>query len=150
MDIKSQKERSLNMSRIRSRDTQAEIYFRKLLYHKGIRYRKNLSTLPGKPDLFIHRFQTVVFVHGCFWHRHQGCKYAYTPSSRQEFWMKKFEDNVRRDRQTVEILKGQGYRIITVWECTLKRMKKDPLFEEEIINQVTDFLKNSSEQWIEY
>lgn len=64
--------------------------------------------------------------------------------------MKKFEDNVRRDRQTVEILKGQGYRIITVWECTLKRMKKDPLFEEEIINQVTDFLKNSSEQWIEY
>ena len=97
-DIKSPEERSRNMRAIRSKDTKPEIYLRKLLFAQGLRYRKNVQKLPGSPDMYLAKYRTAIFVHGCFWHRHQGCKYAYMPKSRTEFWVEKFDINVSRDR----------------------------------------------------
>lgn len=97
-DIVSAEERSRNMAAIRNRDTKPEVYLRKLLFVRGYRYRIAAKSVPGHPDIFLRKYNTAIFVHGCFWHRHQGCKYAYTPKSRVEFWQKKFDDNVRRDR----------------------------------------------------
>ena len=96
-DIVSVEQRSRNMAAIRSRDTKPEVYLRKLLFVKGYRYRIADKTVPGHPDIFLRKYNTAIFVHGCFWHRHQNCKYAYTPKSRVEFWQKKFDDNVKRD-----------------------------------------------------
>src|SRR5450759_3948198 len=98
MDIISKEKRSWNMSRIRSKDTKPEKIVRSLLHRMGYRFRLHVQDLPGKPDIVLPRHKTVIFVHGCFWHRHPKCKYAYTPKSRIEFWSKKFEDNIARFR----------------------------------------------------
>lgn len=113
------------MAAIRSRDTKPEVYLRKLLYHSGFRYRKNDRSIPGTPDIWIPKYRTAVFVHGCFWHRHEGCRLAYMPGTRVEFWQKKFDDNVRRDLKVRETLEQQGIRYVVVWECTIRRMRKD-------------------------
>ena len=112
--------RSWNMSRIRSKDTSPEIQVRSLLHRLGYRFRIHRNDLPGKPDIVLPRYRVVVLVHGCFWHRHPGCKFAYTPKSRVEFWKKKFAGNVKRDAMNLEALKTAGWRVITVWECELK------------------------------
>ena len=96
-DIVSTEKRSQNMSAIRSKNTKPEVYLRKLLFAQGYRYRIADKSVPGHPDIFLRKYNTAIFVNGCFWHRHPGCKYAYTPKSRVEFWQKKFDDNVRRD-----------------------------------------------------
>ena len=96
-DIKSPEERSRNMSAIRSKDTEPEVYLRKLLFSEGLRYRKNVRNLPGCPDMYLARYNTAIFVHGCYWHRHEGCKYAYEPKSRSDFWQEKFAANIKRD-----------------------------------------------------
>ncbi len=96
-DIKSKDARSKNMAAIRSRETKPEIYLRKLLFSKGYRYRKNVSYIFGHPDMYLAKYKTAVFVHGCFWHRHQGCKFAYVPKSNVEFWENKFNGNVRKN-----------------------------------------------------
>jgi len=105
------------MSRIRSRDTQPELLVRSTLHKAGYRFRLHSKTLPGHPDIVLPRHGTVVFVHGCFWHRHHGCRYAYTPKSRVEFWRRKLEGNVERDRRNARALRALGWRVITVWEC---------------------------------
>lgn len=97
-DIVTAEQRSRNMAAIRSRDTKPEVYLRKLFFAKGYRYRIADKTVPGHHDIFLRKYNTAIFVHGCFWHRHQNCKYAYTPKSRVEVWQKKFNDNVRRDK----------------------------------------------------
>ncbi|MBS7473692.1 DNA mismatch endonuclease Vsr [Pseudomonas syringae] len=117
--LTSQK-RSWNMSRIRSRDTAPELAVRKVLYRMGYRYRLHSAIVPGKPDIVLTKFKSVIFVHGCFWHRHSGCKFAYTPKSREEFWTKKFEANVRRDEVVKNQLSGLGWRILIIWECETK------------------------------
>ena len=124
MDIKSKEARSQNMSAIRSKNTKPEIYLRKLLFAEGFRYRISEKTIPGHPDMFLRRYNTAIFVHGCFWHRHPGCKYAYTPKSRVEFWQKKFEDNVRRDAVVKVGLQENKIKCLVVWECTIKQMMK--------------------------
>ena len=96
-DIVSPEKRSQNMSAIRSKDTKPEVYLRKLLFAQGYRYRIADKSVPGHPDIFLRKYNTAIFVNGCFWHRHPDCKYAYTPKSRVEFWQKKFDDNVQRD-----------------------------------------------------
>ena len=108
------------MSRIRSRDTAPELRLRSLLHRVGLRFRLHHPGLPGRPDIVLPRYRTVVFVHGCFWHRHLGCSGATTPSSNAEFWQSKFEANVRRDRATRNALERLGWRVIVVWECSLK------------------------------
>ena len=114
-DIKSPEERSRNMRAIHSRDTKPELYLRKLLFAEGLRYRKNVQKLPGCPDMYFARYHTAVFVHGCFWHRHEGCRYAYIPKSRVEFWQKKFEANVRRDAVVREELATMKIRQLIIW-----------------------------------
>ena len=117
MDRLSPEHRSWNMSRIRGRDTQPELAVRSALHRAGYRFRLHRKDLPGRPDIVLPKHRTVVFVHGCFWHRHKGCRFAYTPKSRVAFWQKKFDDNVERDRRNVRALRALGWRVVTVWEC---------------------------------
>lgn len=118
-DTISQEKRSWNMSRIRSKDTAAEVKVRKYLFSQGFRYRKNVAKLPGKPDIVLLKYKTVIFVHGCFWHRHEGCKRATTPKSRQEYWLPKFKRNIENDRNYVEELQTAGWKVIVIWECEI-------------------------------
>ena len=111
------------MSRIRSKNTKPEIQVRSLLHHMGYRFRLHQKDLPGKPDIVLSKFRAVIFVQGCFWHRHPGCKYAYTPKSRIEFWQKKFNENTNRDYKVQKELEDMGWRILLVWECELKSME---------------------------
>ena len=140
-DIKSPEERSRNMRAIHSRDTKPELYLRKLLFAEGLRYRKNVQKLSGCPDMYFSRYHTAVFVHGCFWHRHEGCRYAYMPKSRVEFWQKKFETNIRRDEIVRDELAAKGIRRLIVWECTIRCMKKDKRKEKEMVDAILSFIK---------
>jgi DNA mismatch endonuclease, patch repair protein len=115
----SPEHRSWNMSRIRGKDTGPEILVRSVLHRMGYRFRLHCSSLPGKPDMILPKYRIAVFVHGCFWHRH-GCKFSYTPKTRKEFWLNKFESNVGRDRKTLTKLKGLGWKPLVVWECELR------------------------------
>ena len=122
-DLLTKEKRSWNMSRIRGKDTKPELKLRSLLHKKGFRFRLHDKKLPGKPDIVLPRFRTVIFVNGCYWHRHSGCKFAYIPKSRQEFWQEKFTNTVIRDKKKTKNLQDIGWRVLTVWECELE---KDP------------------------
>lgn len=124
MDRISRKHRSWNMSRIRSRDTKPERVVRSSLHRLGYRFRLRPQKLPGSPDVVLTRHKTVVFVHGCFWHRHHECKLAYTPKSRRKFWIKKFAETVARDRRAIRSLKRMGWIVFTVWECEIAQPHK--------------------------
>lgn len=143
MDIKSPEERSKNMAAIHSKNTKPEIYLRKLLFAKGYRYGVDSKSVPGHPDIYMKKYNTAIFVHGCFWHRHEGCKYAYMPKSRVEFWQKKFDANVKRDEFVRKELKGKKVKVVIVWECTIKEMKKNKRIEQEIIALIEKFLLSS-------
>ncbi len=147
-DIKSPQERSLNMSRVRSRDTKPEEYIRKLLFHRGYRYRKNCNLIEGHPDAWMAKYNTALFVNGCYWHRHTGCKYAYTPKSRVDFWTHKFDCNIERDRKVKKKLHDQGIKVLIIWECTVKNMMKSLEYEKYIISEAEDFM-NSNRKYIE-
>ena len=142
MDIKSPEERSRNMAAIRSKNTKPEVYFRKLLFAQGYRYSLNSSKVPGHPDIFLRKYNTAIFVHGCFWHRHSGCQYAYMPKSRVEFWQKKFEANVKRDYIVRMELQDKGIKCLVVWECTVKKMKRNSVNREKYLKEAEDFLEN--------
>jgi len=119
MDKLSPEHRSWNMRRIRSGNTKPEIAVRSLLHRLGFRFRLHRNDLPGKPDIVLPRYKAVVFVHGCFWHRHSGCKCATTPSTRPSFWKKKFRGNVQRDKRVCSELRKSGWNVIIVWQCEL-------------------------------
>lgn len=112
----SPEKRSWNMSRIKGKNTSIEVKVRKHLFSQGFRYRINVTKSPGKPDIVLPKYNAVVFVNGCFWHSHTGCKEAYMPKSRVEFWQKKFERNVQNDTIQMEKLMEAGWRFFTVWE----------------------------------
>ncbi len=135
VDRISKERRSWNMSRIKGKNTGPEKQLRSMLHRAGYRYRLHHPKLPGRPDIVLPKYHTVVFVHGCYWHRHKGCTNATTPKSRTEFWQKKFSDTVRRDKLKAEQLRGLSWHVITVWECELK---KNP---QAVLEQVTDQLK---------
>lgn len=120
VDRISKQHRSWNMSRIRSKDTAPEMRVRSFLHRHGYRFRLHDKNLPGSPDIVLKKHRTAIFVHGCYWHRHLGCKYAYTPKSRVEFWEKKFEQNVERDSVKERTLQDAGWNVLTVWECETK------------------------------
>ena len=105
------------MSRIKGRNTTPELAIRRIAHGLGFRFRLHRRDLPGSPDLVFPRYQTVIFVHGCFWHRHDGCRYAYRPKSRIQFWTKKFEENVARDERNEAALRNLGWRVLVIWEC---------------------------------
>lgn len=117
MDRLTKARRSWNMSRIRSENTRPEVLVRALLHRNGYRFRLHRKDLPGKPDIVLSKYRTVVFVHGCYWHRHSGCKFAYEPKSRVEFWTAKFVDNVERDKRNRDALEALGWRVLVIWEC---------------------------------
>ncbi len=144
MDIKSPEERSRNMAAIRSKDTKPEIYFRKLLFAQGYRYSLNSKKIPGHPDIYLRKYNTAIFIHGCFWHRHSGCKYAYMPKSRVEFWQKKFEANVKRDYIVRMELQDKGIKCLIVWECTVRRMKRNQEDCISCLKTVEKFLKTDN------
>ncbi len=129
MDNHSKEVRSYNMSRIRSTNSKPEDIVRKYLFSKGLRYRKNVKTLPGKPDVVLKKYKTVIFVNGCFWHGHQGCRYFVMPKSNTEYWNKKIAGNVERDRNVIVQLEELGWNVITVWECQLKKDKRENTLE---------------------
>ena len=109
------------MAGIRGKDTQPEWALRRALHARGIRYRLHDKRLPGRPDLVFPKYAAVCLVHGCFWHRHEGCRYATTPATRPDFWRGKFEMNEARDRRNEHALRTGGWRVAIVWECTLKK-----------------------------
>lgn len=119
-DVHTPEQRSYNMSRIRGQDTRPEKKLRSLLHRNGFRYRVHVSDLPGRPDIVLPKYHSVILVHGCFWHRHPGCRYATTPKSRADFWQEKFTGNVERDQSNLNLLKKNGWFPIIVWECELK------------------------------
>lgn len=121
MDTLTKEKRSWNMSRITGRNTKPEILLRSLLHREGFRFRLHDKRFPGKPDIVLPRHRTVIFVNGCFWHRHNNCEYAYTPKSRQEFWLNKFQGTVQRDQEKQKMLADLGWQVLVVWECELKR-----------------------------
>ena len=121
MDVLTPEQRKKNMQHIRGKDTSIEVAVRKELFRRGFRYRKNDSRYPGKPDIVLPKYHTVIFVNGCYWHRHENCKYATTPKTNVEFWEKKFSDNVKKDAESISALEADGWRVITLWECELKK-----------------------------
>ena len=112
--------RSRNMTAIKSKNTKTEIEVRKLLHSMGYRFRLHMKDLPGNPDIVLKKYKTVIFVNGCFWHRHPNCKYASIPKTRPEFWSQKFKSNVERDKNNYIKIKNLGWKYIVVWECELK------------------------------
>lgn len=117
MDRLTKEKRSWNMSRIRGKDTKPEVVVRSMLHGMGYRFRIHVKGLPGCPDIVLPKYRAVIFVHGCFWHRHTGCKYAYIPKSRQDFWAKKFQKTVERHEIVTRELEEQGWKTLVVWEC---------------------------------
>ena len=130
--------RSYNMSRIRSNNTEPEETVRKFLFSKGFRYRKNDRRFPGKPDIVLPKYKTIVLVHGCFWHCHAGCSDYVQPKSNQDYWNKKLERNRIRDSENIIKLQTNGWRVIIVWECELKKSKKEKTLEN-IVMQILQF-----------
>ncbi len=122
MDVHDKKTRSYNMSHIRCKDTKPELIVRKHLFSRGFRYRKNDKRLPGKPDIVLPKYKTVIFINGCFWHKHEGCKYFVWPKNNAEFWKNKIEGNVLRDNKSICELETRGWNVIIVWECQLKEI----------------------------
>ena len=116
-DIVDSKRRSRIMSRIRGRDTTPELVVRRMAHRLGFRFRLHRKNLPGRPDIVFPRYRVAVFVHGCYWHRHKGCRYAYTPKSRVAFWLEKFNKNVAHDHRSEEALRNLGWRVLVIWEC---------------------------------
>lgn len=147
MDKLSQSERSRNMSAIRGRNTKPELLIRKWLFARGYRYRINVNYIPGHPDLFLRKYNTAVFINGCFWHRHPGCKYSYTPKSNVDFWLKKFEDNVRRDDEVHAALNTQGIRRLVIWECTIRKMARNVIVKDEILDIIDKYFLSTDKDF---
>lgn len=120
-DIVASEARSRMMSNIRGKNTRPEILVRRFLHGKGLRFRLHDKNLPGTPDIVFARHCIVIFVHGCFWHRHEGCKYASSPSSNVDFWQNKFAGNIKRDREAIAALIKRGWTVVVLWECGLRK-----------------------------
>ncbi len=144
MDTVDPETRSRMMARVNGKNTRPELVLRKALHAKGFRYRLHGRGIPGRPDLVLLKHKALVFVHGCFWHSHPGCNFAVVPKSRQEFWIKKFEANSRRDAATQRLLLSHGWRVAVVWGCALLRL--------DLIGQTADSISdwlNSDTRYIE-
>ena len=131
------------MSKIRSNNTKPEILLRKALFAKGLRYKINDKKLQGKPDIVLSKYKTVIFVHGCFWHNHKGCKRAHLPKSNIEYWENKIRTNEERDLKNKESLKKLGWNVIVVWECELNTTEKVEQVVINLIANLEDFELNS-------
>ncbi|WP_321319059.1 DNA mismatch endonuclease Vsr [Labilibaculum sp.] len=134
-DTHSKEIRAYNMSRIKGKNTKPELVVRRFLFANGFRYRLHAKNLPGKPDIVLPKYKTVIFVNGCFWHGHQNCKYFVPPKTRTQWWLQKITNTQKRDRQAQTELQSLGWRVITIWECELKPKKV-----EERLNGLLSYL----------
>ena len=153
-DVMTPEQRSRCMAAIKGKNTKPEILVRKFLFSKGLRYRLN-SKLPGKPDIVLPKWKTVVFIDGCFWHGHEGCKYFRLPSTNVEFWRNKIETNVSRDKKVTATLEGEGWRVIRIWECSLRTKEKQTatlqtLYEKIIGADIEEDFSIAAEPQAEY
>lgn len=123
-DVHEPEVRSYNMSQIRGKDTKPEILVRKFLHVNGYRYRLHDKKLPGKPDIVLKKHKTVIFIHGCFWHGHKDCKYYVIPKTRTQWWLNKINRNKDKDKKSTKVLQKEGWNVITIWECELKKDKR--------------------------
>jgi DNA mismatch endonuclease, patch repair protein len=135
-DSHSKEIRSYNMSQIKSKNTKPEITVRKFLFAQGFRFRIHVNNLPGKPDIVLPRYKAIIFVHGCFWHGHEGCKYFVTPKTRTEWWVNKINTNINNHTKSVEKLLKAKWRVIVVWECELKSDKVAKTLKG-LVNRIT-------------
>lgn len=131
-DIKTIEQRSRNMAAIKGKDTKPEMIVRKYLFSRGLRFRIQVRKLPGTPDIVLPKYQTAIFVNGCFWHGHEGCKYFRLPKSNVEFWKEKIERNIERDKESMHALFDLGWKVVRVWECELRNKAN----REETLNKI--------------
>ena len=141
-DRLSKERRSWNMSRIRGKHSVPERVVRSLLHRMGLRFRLHGKRLPGRPDIVLPKHRTVVFVHGCFWHRHKGCRNCTTPTNRREWWLEKLNGNAARDRVHASALRKLGWNVVVVWECQTERMN----FPERLARQVAKWVTRRSDR----
>ncbi len=144
VDTGSSKVQNKRMAAIKGKDTGPELFLRKLLFSSGYRYRIYDPRIPGRPDLWLKKYNTAVYVHGCFWHRHDGCKYSQTPMSNREFWESKFNKNIARDSRIKEELARKGIRCLIIWECSIRESQKKTGHPDELLNRVEEYLQGSS------
>lgn len=142
-DVHSKEVRSYNMSRIKDKNTKPELLVRSFLHQNGFRYRLHVKNLPGKPDIVLKKHKTIVFVHGCFWHGHEGCKYFVIPKTRTQWWLDKINRNKAKDIESHETLIANNWNIITIWECELKNDKIGATFEN-LLNEIKSYKFTSS------
>lgn len=135
-DVHSKETRSYNMSRIKGKNTKPEMLVRRFLHANGFRYRLHVKDMHGKPDIVLPKYKTVIFVHGCFWHGHDQCRYYVIPKTKTEWWLNKINGNKTKDIINVEFLKNAGWRVVEIWECELKLKKR----EQTLANLSTDLL----------
>ena len=135
-DIKTREERSRNMAAIKGKDTKPEMIVRKYLFSRGLRFRVQVRKLPGTPDIVLPKYKTAIFVNGCFWHGHEGCKYFRLPKSNVEFWAEKIERNIERDTRNEAELKALGWRVIRVWECDIKAVTDRKEYLQSLYNTI--------------
>lgn len=132
--------RSENMARVKSKNTKPEVYLRKLLWHEGLRYRINYKDLPGKPDIYLPGYKTAIFVNGCFWHMHEGCKLSTVPKTNYNFWREKLEGNAERDKRNYEKLKDLGINVVVVWGCEIKEMMKSEETQRDFVKKLVNII----------
>ncbi|WP_158995183.1 DNA mismatch endonuclease Vsr [Mucilaginibacter sp. L196] len=137
-DVHNKETRSFNMSRIRSKNTKPEMLVRKFLFSKGLRYRIHVSNLPGKPDLVLPKYRTVIFIHGCYWHGHENCRYFIIPKTNTEWWLNKITTNADNDRKANRCLTEMGWKIVTIWECELKKSTVNNTLKNLLANFKTE------------
>ncbi|WP_231426994.1 very short patch repair endonuclease [Pedobacter sp. Leaf250] len=135
-DVHSKEVRSFNMSQIKGKNTRPEIIVRKFLHSRGFRFRIHSKFLPGKPDIVLPRYRTAIFINGCFWHGHEGCRYFVVPKTRTDFWMDKIYKNISRDSDAESALRHSGWKVIIIWECKLKKATLTSTLEG-LINEIT-------------
>lgn len=133
-DVHNKETRSYNMSQIKGKNTKPEILVRRFLHARGFRYRLHDKSLPGKPDLVLPKYKTVIFIHGCFWHGHAHCRYYVVPKTRTEWWLNKINTNIANDQKAEAQLTEMGWRIITIWECELKKAVLDDTLAKLVLN----------------
>ncbi|WP_307756510.1 DNA mismatch endonuclease Vsr [uncultured Alistipes sp.] len=136
MDIWDKEGRSKMMSKIRSTNTKPEIKLRKFLFSEGFRYRINDKKLPGKPDIVLAKYKTVIFVHGCFWHEHKGCRRSHIPKSNEQYWIDKIAGNVKRDKARIKELQDSGWNVLIAWECEINNKGKFEALKISILQQI--------------
>jgi DNA mismatch endonuclease (patch repair protein) len=143
VDIVDSATRSRMMSGIKGRNTRLEVLIRSLLHRRGFRFRMNVADLPGKPDIVLPKYRTVIFVHGCFWHGHD-CRLFKWPQTRPDFWRTKIQRNRQRDEQSLELLHAAGWRVATIWECALRNREAKPA---KLVDELVIWLGTQNKNW---